>query len=740
MVERKIDLMKDSECTYYAFVSHSHHDSKWATWIWSELEKYRVPRNIRKTIMRPLPERLHPIFIDKADLGPGKIIDELYKELEASRYLIVVCSPESASPNAAGRHYVNDEVGHFVEMGRSDRIIPVIVAGSSATAFCPALKAQNIFAINATKLSRRRVLNDIAAKLLGLRPDELWKREERRHLVSLIRRMVLGIVISMTFIVVGLFALENGRMVEIDYADYVISYGLPQGLFKITVDEAMHADAHYRFIYNGLRYWPNSVHEDTSGNNPFRIFGFKRVLRRVDQIDSAGVPVNLEGWPFENLPQIQIFDEYASDGTLRKMRYAEYIGDGLELKLIKQLVFSDANGIVNAVCEFKGVNHLELAFSQSTPLGDVENRADSKIGEITQHVVTRDAYGRVKTVMFYNANQKIMCDAEGVAGYRFTRDEIGRIVRQTYLDVAGNVCTLKNGVASREFEYDGSVGAVMTYRDINGNPICAANGWARCVSSHDKWRNYNTRIYYGENGERVLTDCNYAECRHVYDERGNLVEHRFYGVDGCPCLHKDGYSGWRSFFDDKGREIRNVWIGIDGRPCLVDGYAEYRCSYNEYGLVAAKRYFDLAGNPCRRQGKDAGWNAEYDEKGREVRNVWVDVCGDPCVVNGYGEYRCSYDDNGNTTSLRYFGIDGQPCLRNGSDGGWNAEYDEHGRLIRKTWVGIDGEPCCRKSGYAEFRCEYDKYGNRSQSGYYDDKGRPCSICNVESDWDESDFR
>lgn len=725
MVERKIDLMKDSECTYYAFVSHSHHDSKWATWIWSELEKYRVPRNIRKTIPRPLPERLHPIFIDKADLGPGKIVDELYKELDASRYLIVVCSPEAASPNAAGRHYVNDEVGHFVEMGRSDRIIPVIVARSSATAFCPALKAQNIFAINATKLSRRRVLNDIAAKLLGLRPDELWKREERRCRVMLVRRLILGFVATLLFAVTGCFIWEDARVVEIDYADYVTSYGLPQGLFRLTAEEVLHKESHYRFVYCGLRYWPNCVHEDTSGNNPFRFLGFKRMLRRVDQANSSGRPVEFNDRQFGDRPEIQVFDEYASDGTLRKMRYAKFVGDGLELKLIKRIVFSDAHGIVNAVCGFEGEDHLELAFECSTPLGDVIDVKASKVGEISQYVVTGDAQGRVMTVMFYNANQQKVSDAEGVAGYAFIRDGLGRIVKQTYLDITGKMYSLKNGVTSRVFVYDGAVCSVMEYQDVNGRATCASNGYARSVSSYDKWLNYVSCIFFDANGERVVTDENFAECRHVYDDRGNLVVHTFHGVDGRLCLHKDGYAGWRADFDDKGLEMRNVWIGIDGKSSFVDGYVEYRYSYDEHGLRKSKRYYDLAGNPCQRLGKDAGWDAEYDEKGREIRSVWIGVNGEPCNVNGYAEYRCSYDDHDCMTSFRYYGIDGAPCLCNCTDAGWKAEYDEHGRLIRKVWIDVDGEPCRKKGRCVEYRCEYDIYGNRTAIGYFESDGNPC---------------
>ena len=44
--------------------------------------------------------------------------------LEASHSLIVLCSPD-----AARSKYVNEEIRHFKAIGRSDRVIPVIVGG-----------------------------------------------------------------------------------------------------------------------------------------------------------------------------------------------------------------------------------------------------------------------------------------------------------------------------------------------------------------------------------------------------------------------------------------------------------------------------------------------------------------------------------------------------------------------------------------------------------------------------------
>ena len=91
--------------TYYAFVSHSHRDAKWATWIQNALERYRLPSSVRKAVGKPLPKRLAPVFRDATDLGSCQLVEGLHRELEASRFLIVICSPDSAKPNAEGKHF-----------------------------------------------------------------------------------------------------------------------------------------------------------------------------------------------------------------------------------------------------------------------------------------------------------------------------------------------------------------------------------------------------------------------------------------------------------------------------------------------------------------------------------------------------------------------------------------------------------------------------------------------------------
>lgn len=127
---------------YRAFLSYSHRDKAWGEWLHRALENYVIGRDLvgRSTPVGPVPPRLRPIFRDREDFSAGpSLAAQTIAALEASQFLIVVCSP-----NAAKSEYVNEEVRRFKVLGRSDYIIPVIVAGTPGVpddeCFPPALR------------------------------------------------------------------------------------------------------------------------------------------------------------------------------------------------------------------------------------------------------------------------------------------------------------------------------------------------------------------------------------------------------------------------------------------------------------------------------------------------------------------------------------------------------------------------------------------------------------------------
>src|SRR5262245_61676835 len=116
-----------SEPRYWAFISYSQRDVKWAQWLHKELEAYPIPRMWigRQIGNLAIPRRLVPIFRDRDELpSAGDLGSKIREALAASHSLIVICSRYAAASS-----WVNEEVRAFKSLGRSDHIHPLIVDG-----------------------------------------------------------------------------------------------------------------------------------------------------------------------------------------------------------------------------------------------------------------------------------------------------------------------------------------------------------------------------------------------------------------------------------------------------------------------------------------------------------------------------------------------------------------------------------------------------------------------------------
>src|SRR2546423_1063895 len=112
---------------YWAFLSYSHDDVRWANWLHRELESFAVPDRLvgRPTAAGPAPKRFRPIFRDREDLGAAADLGEnLRSALRGSAYLIVICSPAAASSK-----WVEEEVRQYKAFHGEDRVLAMIVDG-----------------------------------------------------------------------------------------------------------------------------------------------------------------------------------------------------------------------------------------------------------------------------------------------------------------------------------------------------------------------------------------------------------------------------------------------------------------------------------------------------------------------------------------------------------------------------------------------------------------------------------
>ncbi|WP_457336886.1 TIR domain-containing protein [Rhizobacter sp. P5_C2] len=128
---------------YGAFISYSHHDKLVARRLQRQLETYRLPKRLvgRATPQGPVPARLSPLFRDRDELNAGADLKASVQEaLAASRWLIVVCSPDAArSP------WVNREIIEFKRLHGEGRVLALIAAGEPFASNTPGREASECF-------------------------------------------------------------------------------------------------------------------------------------------------------------------------------------------------------------------------------------------------------------------------------------------------------------------------------------------------------------------------------------------------------------------------------------------------------------------------------------------------------------------------------------------------------------------------------------------------------------------
>lgn len=183
---------------YWAFVSYSHADLRWARWLHRALEGYQVPARLvgRPTRAGAAPRRLRPIFRDLDEMGAGPDLgDRLKAALAQSANLIVVCSPA-----AAASPWVNEEIRAFKAAHGEDAVFAVIVAGepfaserwggASLECFPEALRRRAADGLRVEpiaadlrpgKQGRQAALLKLVAGLLGLELDEIVRRDAHRR-------------------------------------------------------------------------------------------------------------------------------------------------------------------------------------------------------------------------------------------------------------------------------------------------------------------------------------------------------------------------------------------------------------------------------------------------------------------------------------------------------------------------------------------------------------------------------
>ncbi|MCR5371251.1 MAG: toll/interleukin-1 receptor domain-containing protein [Clostridium sp.] len=212
-----------NEYAFDAFISYSHRDLKWGKWLQRKLETFRIPKDMAKDGRDTCRFR---VFRDQTDLAGTELEEALRKELSASRWLIVICSPASAASS-----WVNDEVLAFQAMDKANYIIPFIVDGEPESenpdleCYPPGLRnldGRHMLGANVKEIGKDKAFLKLVSILLDVRFNRLVDREkQRRRRTAIITGSILA---SVSAVIIGLTlrnAVISKRNHELSYDIYV---------------------------------------------------------------------------------------------------------------------------------------------------------------------------------------------------------------------------------------------------------------------------------------------------------------------------------------------------------------------------------------------------------------------------------------------------------------------------------------------------------------------------------------
>ncbi len=142
------------EFKYFIFISYRRLDADWKAGVYfqRQLEKFRYPVSQVDESWRPShPKYVRSVFRDRRNLKNtgNSFTEDIKQALTDSRYLLVLCSP-----NSAASPWVNDEIEYFLETHNHDLslVIPVVLSGEphleGETCLPPALRLEAITSRN----------------------------------------------------------------------------------------------------------------------------------------------------------------------------------------------------------------------------------------------------------------------------------------------------------------------------------------------------------------------------------------------------------------------------------------------------------------------------------------------------------------------------------------------------------------------------------------------------------------
>lgn len=727
-------MAEQKDYKYYAFISYSHKDKKWANWLYRKLCSYRLPRIVKKSD-KNLPNKLTPLFLDEYHLQAGKIKDNINKELDSAKNLIVICSPNITVANPDGINWIDYEVEYFANSGKANNIIPVMVDGDKSISFSPTLKRLDVLAQDVSKLSKDRIISNVVAGLLGLDPDVLWRDERRRLIRRRIINSCLAVLCLVALSLAGLLYWDLTRTHVEYFAESSNMFGVDVGKSPISAGELNSLPMAYRFEYKGYRWLSNDLYEKLPSELRGSRKGIEWMPRNVFRRLKSVVCVDSFDRPkfYPNRRRSDYLQSRDLDFQRRDYKYDE---SGVLLVIGQK----NAENVVRSVCKYErgdlnrsellcfdenGINTIGNAyrmFEEYSPTGKIANEIMLNQNG-SKRIKSYDEHENCIRVEYVAPNGLLGVDAGGVAIIKSRYDECNRELSREYYNTSTNriINTIENNSGyTNQYDVTGRK-MVQIFVDDKNRPCPNGNNDGLVKSEvvlNEDMLCESIRFYGASNVflkgfaykydriDRKVADTNINECLEPievggvayttikYDDLidGKKEEYRFYDIKNVPCISSQGCVGYVKEFDKFGNEIKIVCIDENGS-----------CTNNAMGWAIR--------------------NTEFDSQRRLKRQYFLNQQGLPFA---YEDKEIALLTKKKIIDLRV-SYNGNLCfgdtILEGTDKKLRVIRQSQGLLLGVMWMNMNEIPVAGEQGWTLQKLNYNNKGEMDCCVWTDEKGR-----------------
>jgi YD repeat-containing protein len=529
-----------------------------------------------------------------------------------------------------------------------------------------------------------------------------------------------GILLAMVAALGILWYWDAHLRTKIEYYNtYVDHSGAPEGVGRLTEEQARHRYVTYKFYRRGGRVEKVEVvngHGVLTGDHPTVAY-----LSRSKDADAEKRECRFD---FQRNEKGEVTEQVASDRAGNVVWEFHFTRNDTAH-------YTDRHGFPRARTG-SGAAYVEFVRSAAgfvTEVRYLDSRGRPQPNQNGVYGARRkvDDRGLVVEQTAFGADGQPALLADAYATVKRAHDDLGNVLTEAYFDRAGNPTRHKDGFARLSYRYDeyGNTVEIAAW-GLDGRPALYKRGFARVTQKFGPQGDPVEQAYFGRSGKPALCDRGFARMEWVCDAQGNRVAESYFDWAGRPTAELNGYAKTTAEYNARGNPTAVAFFDVRGRPTLHrEGYARIGWTYDRRGNWVEEAYFDLRGRLARPRDGISRTTAAYDDHGNRIAEAYFDPSGKPSLSkDGFARLAAVFDERGNRTEVAYFGTDGKPALRREGFHRMTKVYDAHGNPIEEAYFGTDGRPILHHDGMALIRREYHANGRCLRESYFGCDGKP----------------